>query len=99
MSIRHYICVDEPIEKLTYKKIKTFILKPLMFPLRMERYCVLGTFPLTIAELRKALEDDEKFLVDVFCHEAIFSNAIYENHKDLLSKMHSAVIKKILYEV
>lgn len=34
MSIRHYICVDEPKELLTHKKISAYILKPLMFALR-----------------------------------------------------------------
>ena len=48
MSIRHYICVDEPKELLTHKKITTYILKPLMFALRQERFCATGVYPLSI---------------------------------------------------
>jgi len=54
LSIRHYIAVNEPAEKLTYAKIKTWVLKPLMFALRLERYSTTGHYPLTITELLNA---------------------------------------------
>lgn len=96
MSIRHYFSVDEPAEKLTFKKIKTYILKPLMFPLRMERYCVLGVFPLTIGELEKILEEDEKFIVELFRSESFFNEKIQNNHKKVLKNIHDVVLKKLL---
>ncbi len=93
MSIRHYISVDEPVEKLTYKKIKTYILKPLMFPVRMERYCTCGYFPLSIGDLKLSLDDDEKFIVNYFCDEEIFNVDIASNHKKVLNRLHDFVVK------
>lgn len=95
MSIRHYISVDEPIEKLTYRKIKIYILKPLMFPLRMERYCAIGTFPLTINSLKNALDESDKFIVDFFCNETAFNEAINANHRTVLNKLHNLTLKKL----
>lgn len=95
MSIRHYISVDEPIEKLTYRKIKTYILKPLMFPLRMERYCTTGSFPLAIDSLKNALDESDKFVVDFFCSETDFNEAINENYRTVLYKFHNVVLKKL----
>lgn len=95
MSIRHYICVDEPVEKLTYKKIKTYILKPLMFPLRMERYCSCGVFPLTINDLKNYLEKNEKFIVDLFQDETAFNEAISKDHIKLLSNLQDIVLEKL----
>ena len=66
MSIRHYICVDEPKELLTYKKIATYILKPLMFALRQERFCTIGVYPLSIEQLLESYQDDNKILVEYF---------------------------------
>ena len=60
MSIRHYICVDKPLEKLTYKKITTNILKPLMFPLRLERYCTCGQYPESNYDLLKSYDSRQK---------------------------------------
>jgi hypothetical protein len=96
MSIRHYLSVDEPVEKLTYKKIKTYILKPLMFPLRMECYCVKGRFPLTISELEESLEEDEKFVIELYNDESYFNKMIHTDHKKVLKNLHEVVIKKLI---
>ena len=95
MGIRHYLSVDEPVEKLTYRKMHTYIFKPLMYPLRMERYCACGIFPLTISELSNLLPDDEKFVVEFFTDETVFDQAMRENHKKVLSSLHDLVCGKL----
>lgn len=91
MSIRHYISVDEPREKLTHEKIKTYILKPLMFALRLEIYCKKGIFPLSGKELLEACGGDKKFLAEYFYGKEKFDKDISENHKSVLEKIHSTV--------
>ncbi|MDE6764603.1 MAG: nucleotidyltransferase domain-containing protein [Oscillospiraceae bacterium] len=91
MSIRHYIAVDEPKEKLTHGKIKTYILKPLMFALRLEIYCKKDIFPLSGKELLEACGSDKKFLAEYFYSKEKFDKDISENHKDVFEKIHSAV--------
>lgn len=91
MSIRHYISVDEPKEKLTHGKIKTYILKPLMFALRLEIYCEKGIFPLSEKELLEACGNDKKFLAEYFYSKEKFDKDISENHKNVLKKIHSTV--------
>jgi len=54
LSIRHYIAVNEPAEKLTFQKIKTRVLNPLMFALRLERYLHTKQYPLTHMDLLNA---------------------------------------------
>ena len=56
MSIRHYISVNEPVEKLTYQKIKMWVLKPLMFALLLERYLYKKQYPLKINDLLSSYE-------------------------------------------
>lgn len=91
MSIRHYISVDEPKEKLTHGKIKAYILKPLMFALRLEIYCKKDIFPLSEKELLEACDNDKKFLAEYFYSKEKFDKDISENHKDVFEKIHSAV--------
>ena len=91
MSIRHYISVDEPKEKLTHGKIKAYILKPLMFALRLEIYCKKDIFPLSEKELLEACDDDRKFLAEYFYDKEKFDKDISENHKGVFEKIHSAV--------
>ena len=91
MSIRHYISVDEPKEKLTHGKIKAYILKPLMFALRLELYCKKDIFPLSEKELLEACDDDRKFLAEYFYDKEKFDKDISENHKGVFEKIHSAV--------
>lgn len=91
MSIRHYISVDEPKEKLTHGKIKTYILKPLMFALRLEIYCKKDIFPLSEKELLEACGTDRKFLAEYFCDKEKFDTDILKNHRGVFEKIHSAV--------
>lgn len=91
MSIRHYISVDEPKEKLTHSKIKAYILKPLMFALRLEIYCQKGIFPLSERELLEACDNGKKFLAEYFYSKEKFDKDIFENHKGVFEKIHSAV--------
>ncbi|MCT4599132.1 MAG: nucleotidyltransferase domain-containing protein [Vallitalea sp.] len=95
MSIRHYISVDEPKENLTYHKIRTYILKPLMFPLRMERYCVLGYYPNTNSELLESCKGKIHDIVEYFLDEEKFNKDINLYHREVLSKMHDSVLELI----
>lgn len=91
MSIRHYICVDEPKELLTHKKIKTYILKPLMFALRQERFCTTGIYPLSIEQLLDSFQDDNRIMVEYFMDAERFEKDIMNNHKAVLAFLHDRV--------
>lgn len=93
MSIRHYICVDEAVEKLTYQKIRNYVLKPLMFPLRLERYCFLGYYPQTNYDLLKSYDNKVSEMVEYFLDKEKFDKDISINHKEVLSKMHDVVLE------
>lgn len=95
MSIRHYICVNEPIEKLTHDKIKMWILKPLMFALRQERFCTTGIYPLTNQELLESYCDENRMLVEYYLDKNIFDRDIAENHKKVLNNIHECLVKLI----
>ena len=91
MSIRHYICVDEPKELLTHKKISTYILKPLMFALRQERFCSTGVYPLSIESLLESYQDDNRIMVEYFLNRERFETDILSNHKDVLMFLHDKI--------
>lgn len=95
MSIRHYICVDKAKENLTYHKLKTYILKPLMFPLRMEHYLLTGYFPLTIDDLYNACVDNKRLSIEYFRNQEKLDNDIKTNHKLVLEKMQSLVLSML----
>lgn len=95
MGIRHYICVDEPKELLTHKKITTYILKPLMFALRQERFCATGVYPLSIEQLLASYQDDNRILVEYFMNQEKFENDIALNHRDVLIFLHNRVQRLI----
>lgn len=91
MSIRHYICVDASEEKLTYDRIRKFILKPLMFALRQERFCKTGIYPLSINDLLASYSDENKILVEYFIDKDKFEGDIERNHKNVLVNIHDLV--------
>lgn len=91
MGIRHYISVDEPKELLTHKKITTYILKPLMFALRQERFCATGVYPLSIEQLLEAYQDENRLLVEYFVNKEKFEKDILANHKEVLMFLHDKV--------
>lgn len=95
MSVRHYICVDEPKELLTHKKISTYILKPLMFALRQERFCATGNYPLSVNELWESYHDDKQKLVEYFINREKFEADILANHTDVLMFIHNSIQKLI----
>ena len=70
-----------------------------MFPLRMERYCANGFFPLTIRELEESLDHDDKRIVLLFISESAFNDAIYRDHKEVLIYLHNVVLKKLFRTV
>ena len=95
LSIRHYITVNEPVEKLTFPKIKTWVLKPLMFALRLERYVYTKHYPVTISELMNAYDiplkavayfmSKEKWETDIqSCREATLYSLNNEVEKFLM---------------
>ena len=85
------ICVDEPKELLTHQKISTYILKPLMFALRQERFCATGVYPLTIESLLESYQDDNRIMVEYFLNEERFETDILSNHKDVLMFLHNKI--------
>lgn len=91
MSIRHYICVDKPKEKLTHDRIKAYVLKPLMFALRQERFCKTGIYPLSINDLLASYSDGNKILVEYFIDKDKFEKDIEKNHKEVLINLHNLV--------
>lgn len=96
MSIRHYICVDEPKELLTHKKISTYILKPLMYALRQERFCTTGIYPLSIENLLESYQDDNRNMVEYFINEEKFENDILSNHTEVLMFLHNKIQRLIM---
>ena len=88
MGVRHYLCVDEPKDKLTHQKITTYILKPLMFALRQERFCKTGVYPLSAKELFASYQDENRILVEYFLDKETFDSDIAKDHKAVLLKMH-----------
>lgn len=95
MSVRHYLCVDEPKELLTHKKISTYILKPLMFALRQERFCATGIYPMSVNALLESYHDDNRKMVEYFINEEKFENDILTNHTDVLMFIHDRIKKLI----
>lgn len=91
MSVRHYLCVDESKEKLTHEKISTYILKPLMFALRQERFCTTGVYPLSVSDLLNSYSDDNRILVEYFRNREKFENDISEDHKEVLAHIHGLI--------
>lgn len=91
LSIRHYISVDEARENLSYRKLSTFIFKPLMFALRLERYMQTGNYPLSIQDLHQACNKDFKILVTWFIHKNLLEKDICNNHHDVLNTMHDLI--------
>ena len=91
MSVRHYLCVDEPKEKLTHEKICTYILKPLMFALRQERFCITGVYPLSTSDLLNSYSDDNRILVEYFTDREKFDRDIAKNHKEVLVRIHDLI--------
>ena len=83
LGIRHYITVNEPFEKLTYQKIKTWILKPLMFALRLERYLYTRQYPITIKDLINAYDTPPKS-VAYFMNKEKWDIDIQNNRKTTL---------------
>ncbi|MCL2407709.1 MAG: nucleotidyltransferase domain-containing protein [Defluviitaleaceae bacterium] len=90
MSIRHYIAVNEPAEKLTYAKIKAWVLKPLMFALRLERYSKAGHYPLTTTELFNSYSSPPMSVV-YFMDSEKWSEDIQTKRDDVLHLLHEEV--------
>jgi len=51
MSVRHYVAVDEPYEKLCSGKLYTYVQKPLSYALRFYHYTVKGRYIKPYSEL------------------------------------------------
>ena len=95
MSVRHYMSVDKPVEKLTHERIKMFILKPLMFALRLERFCTIGRYPLSIQDLLSMFDDSYRVLVEYFIDKEKFEDDIKENYHEVLGKIHTLISQMI----
>jgi len=90
LGIRHYITVNEPSEKLTYQKIKTWILKPLMFALRLERYLYTKQYHVTNNDLLKAYYDPPTSIM-YFMNKEKWDNDIQNNRNTTLHCLHDEI--------
>jgi predicted nucleotidyltransferase len=95
LSIRHYISVNEPIEKLTHQKIKIWVLKPLMFALRLERYLNKKQYPLTINDLASSY-DVPPISVLYFSNKEKWDNDIINSRDAILFSLHEEVEKLLI---
>jgi len=95
LSIRHYISVNEPVEKLTYQKIKIWVLKPLMFALRLERYLHKKQYPLTINDLASSY-DVPPISILYFMNKEKWDNDIINCKNETLYSLHEDVIKLLI---
>jgi len=67
MSCRHYIATQEPEESLAKGKIRSWVLKPLMWALRYDVFARTGAYPVTIDELSQApISQEARDLVVIF---------------------------------
>jgi predicted nucleotidyltransferase len=91
LSVRHYISVDEPKENLSYRKLNAFILKPLIFALRLERYLKTGNYPLSTKDLQSACDSHLEILVSWFMHPSLLDEDIRKDHHYVLNTMHNLI--------
>lgn len=91
MSVRHYMSVDKPVEKLTYKRLHTYIFKPLLFPLRMERYCHIDEYPLSNNDLLDSYDGYVHDVLTICLDEKRFEEEIAKDHKKLLAMLHKLI--------
>jgi predicted nucleotidyltransferase len=97
MGIRHYISLDKPSERITYSNVYAFILKPLLYNMRVERYCKTGKYPQSYKDLRAAYLDECTLFVDYSLEPEKFIKDIQDKKDDTLEKMHT-LITKMIYE-
>ena len=90
LGIRHYITVNESPEKLTHKKIKTWILKPLMFALRLERYFYSNQYPIAISDLHNAYNDPPKSIM-YFMSKEKWESDVQSNRNATLYYLHDEI--------
>ena len=95
LSIRHYISVNEPADKLTYQKIKTWVLKPLMFALRLERYLYTKQYPFTCNDLLAAY-DIPPISIVYFMNSEKWDQDILNQREKTLYSLHDEVRKMLL---
>jgi len=96
MGIRHYINVNKPAEKLSYQNFKSFILKPLLYIMRVERFCTIGKYPLTNQELIESYSNEYGIIVEYFKDGQKFLNSIAEDKNLTLFTLHS-LVEKLIY--
>jgi hypothetical protein len=74
---------------------RTDILKPLIFPLRIERYCTCGYYQESNLDLHKAYEGKEREVVEYFLNQEKFEQDIRRDHREVLKKLHDSVLQSV----
>ena len=93
LSVRHYISVNEPKEKLTYPKLKTYILKPLLFALRLERQNSIGVYPLSTYDLMLSYKNNDcEVLLQWFIDKGKLLDDINKDHNYVLERMNDIIV-------
>lgn len=96
MSIRHYININKPSSKLSYQNFKAFILKPLLYIMRVERFCNIGKYPLTNQELVESYSDEYSIIIEYFTNSEKFLNNIANDKNATLFTIHS-LVENLIY--
>lgn len=96
MSIRHYIVVNEPEENLRKSKIRSWLLKPVLWGLRYYLYCSLDIYCRTFSDLKRMIQDAE-VLDWIKVYEALLDDEYYKGDCDaLLSSLHDYTSAKLI---
>jgi predicted nucleotidyltransferase len=95
MGIRHYININKPAEKIAYQNVKTFILKPLLYIMRIERFCNIGTYPLTNQDLLELYDNEYRVFLEYFIDSQKFIDNVMEDRDTTFFRMHELVERLI----
>lgn len=94
MSIRHYITVSEPQEKLANGKLHNWVLKPLSFEMRIERYISTELYPVTRQDLINSYKNSEySKIVDWMFDAELLKEELNKNKDYVIDFLHSKTVK------
>lgn len=91
LSIRHYLSVAEPAENLTHEKLRRWVLKPLLFGLRIYVYGRTAHYPISLAQLDESLDADQRIVVAYFLDALRWQRDSTGNAAGCLVRLHEIV--------
>lgn len=88
MSLRHYITVREPNEKLADGRLKRWVLKPICIAHRIGRYLDCRYYPLNYKDLLNSIESlSDKRIVSWLLESATLKQDLYNDTSSVLSEI------------